>query len=334
MRDSKLSANYCKIRNAEARRFVRKFGGGFRKTACPACASSDTHFEFQKCLFKFMRCNECGTLFISPRPTESMIMEFFRDSAASALWNSKIITKAEAYRRKHVFIPRVEKILTFCSKYHSDMGTLVDVGAGSGIFLEEMLKKRKFASLIAVDTNSICCAACRKRGVDAVQSTFEKSKIRDISVITAFELIEHLFDPLRFLLYCHSSLRDNGMLFITTPNIMGFDLLTLGSLSDNISGPTHLNYFNTSSMRILLERAGFHVLEILTPGKLDVEIIREKALSGVLDLTSQPFLKKIILDGDDKVRKDLQRFLNSHLMSSHLWAVAQKKKSVRKPTNV
>jgi len=87
-------------------------------------------------------------------------------------------------------------------------------------------------------------------------------------------------------------------------------------------------------MRILLERAGFHVLEILTPGKLDVEIIREKALSGVLDLTSQPFLKKIILDGDDKVRKDLQRFLNSHLMSSHLWAVAQKKKSVRKPTNV
>jgi len=39
-------------------------------------------------------------------------------------------------------------------------------------------------------------------------------------------------------------------------------------------------------------QCGFEVLESLTPGQLDAELVRRKALSGELDLSADEFLKQ------------------------------------------
>lgn len=114
------------------------------------------------------------------------------------------------------------------------------------------------------------------------------------------------------------------MFILTTPNIRGFDLLTLGKLSNNIGGPNHLNYFHPDSLSYLLERCGFKVIEILTPGELDAELVRKKILAGELDVSNCPFLKYILVDQWGTTGEIFQHFLAQNNLSSHLWIVARK----------
>ena len=60
---------------------------------------------------------------------------------------------------------------------------------------------------------------------------------------------------------------------MTTLNGRGFDILLLWNKSKSIAPPLHLNFFNPGSIRILLEKIGFQILEISTPGKLDWDIV-------------------------------------------------------------
>lgn len=122
---------------------------------------------------------------------------------------------------------------------------------------------------------------------------------------------------------CRKVLKKSGLLIITTPNIKGFDLLILGSNSDNIIGPQHLNYFTPYSAIYLLEKSGFKVIDWSTPGKLDVDIVKNQIMNNNFEI-SCPFLKNIFVDGDQKVRDAFQEFLTNNKLSSHLLIVGQK----------
>lgn len=143
-------------------------------------------------------------------------------------------------------------------------------------------------------------------------------------MITNFELIEHLFCPKDFVKSCYDALSSEGLLILTTPNIKGFDLVTLGKISTNIAGPNHINYFHPASLTLLLENSGFKVVEVLTPGKLDAELVRKKIISKELDITNNPFLQLILIDRWDEIGKNFQNFLSSNNLSSHMWIVAKK----------
>ncbi len=51
-------------------------------------------------------------------------------------------------------------------------------------------------------------------------------------------------------------------------------------------------------MGILLEKGGFENLEILTPGELDVDIVRNKILEGKLSIKKLPFLGEAIINNN------------------------------------
>ena len=136
-----------------------------------------------------------------------------------------------------------------------------------------------------------------------------------------FELIEHLFWPKDFINACSKILSNDGLFILTTPNVKGFDLLTLGKLHINFAGPNHLNYFHPKSLVMLLQNCNFEVLEILTPGKLDAEMVRNKIISNEINTKNQPFLNYVLLDEWDNLGKKFQKFLVDNLLSSHLWMV-------------
>ena len=103
-------------------------------------------------------------------------------------------------------------------------------------------------------------------------------------------------------------------------------MLTLGELSNNIKGPNHLNYFHPGSISLLLEGCGFEVVEVLTPGKLDAELVRKKILQddpGIF--LNRPFIRHILVDKWKSVGNSFQHFLADNNLSSHLWVVAKKK---------
>lgn len=85
-------------------------------------------------------------------------------------------------------------------------------------------------------------------------------------------LLEHLVAPHLFLARCHHLLRDDGLLVVGHPVVpsaasrwawsaMGYGGWLAGE---------HINFFTPETVRLTLERAGFQVLEQLSPGFLRI----------------------------------------------------------------
>lgn len=298
----------------------------FVTVPCPACTAEGYEYAFAKDGFDFSRCRQCETLFINPRPTPEMLADFYTHARSIQHWNDCIFPASEDARRLQIFAPRAQRVAELCRKHATAMDLLVDVGAGFGTFCEEMQKLKTFERIIAVEPSVGLAQTCRRKGIEVIEQTIEESSLPkgEVNVITNFELIEHLFDPADFVRACHGALAQDGLIILTTPNVRGFDLLTLGPLSGNIDGPNHLNYFHPAAIETLLERCGFAIVEILTPGKLDAELVRTSILKGDLAIDNQPFLKQVLIDEWESLGERFQEFLADNTLSSHMWVVARK----------
>ncbi len=89
--------------------------------------------------------------------------------------------------------------------------------------------------------------------------------------------------------------------------------------------PEHLNYFHPKSISLLLENCGFEVLNIETTGKLDTQLVRKKALSGVISLDNNPFLQQVLVDDWKIYGESFQQWLVTNGLSSSMSIVARKK---------
>ncbi len=314
---------HCQAKNTKV---LLKKKDGFVYINCPACESNNYKLLFEKNSFRFVSCSDCETLYVNPRPSYEMLRSFSNSPLVVKTWN-ELICKSEDYRRREVFQPRARRVVELCKKYKNQARKIVDVGAGHGLFCDELKKLDFFNEIIAVEPLQERAGFCRKMGVFVIENSIEDIELNGVDVITNFELIEHLSSPKTFLLSCSRALSSGGLFIITTPNIKGFDLITLGSKSDNIGAPNHLNYFHTASLQKLLEKSGFKVLEILTPGKLDAELVRKKINEGVFDISGQPFLKEVLINNWQTLGQSFQDYLVDNKLSSHLWMVARKEKS-------
>ena len=116
--------------------------------------------------------------------------------------------------------------------------------------------------------------------------------------------------------------KKNGLIIFTCPNGEGFDVRILLKNSNTIDHE-HLNYFNPHSIKILLERLKLKVIEIFTPGQLDVDIVKnfkDKAKNYKLN----NFFFNVILDKKNKdLASNFQKFLINNKLSSNMWVVAK-----------
>ena len=291
--------------------------------SCPACETNNYQEKFEKDGFSFVQCVRCQTFFINPRPTFEMLNEFYESSRCMKHWK-KFFSETEKSRTEQIFKPRVNKVIELCKKYNVNNKLLLDVGAGLGTFCEQVREKNFFEKIIALEPSHDLAEACRKKGLEVIEQPIENTHLEKVDIITNFELIEHLFWPKDFINACSKILSNDGLFILTTPNVKGFDLLTLGKLHINFGGPNHLNYFHSKSLVTLLQNCNFEVLEILTPGKLDAEMVRNKIISNEINTKNQPFLKHILIDEWDNLGKKFQKFLADNLLSSHLWIVVRK----------
>lgn len=297
----------------------------FIEVSCPACESQNYQKTFEKFGFTFVICKDCETMFINPRPTFGTLSDYYATAKSYKYWNDYIFPASENSRRKKIFAPRAERVVDICKRHNIRTNILVDVGAGFGTFCEEIKKNGIFNRVIAVEPTPNLAETCRKKGLEVIQKPIEEVSFENdtVNVITNFEVIEHLFSPKDFLLSCSSVLSKGGVLILTCPNVKGFDIAVLKESSDSVD-PEHLNYFNLSSISQLLKNCGFEVIERLTPGQLDAELVRKKALNGEFNISNHPFLKQILIDEWDNVGGSFQRFLADNLLSSNMWIVAKK----------
>lgn len=298
--------------------------------ACPACRKGAYEVAqsvvFTKDGFIHKICSSCGTVFISPRPNRALLLKYYSEAESIKHWATKLFPATVAQRREHVFAPRAWEVRRVCEREGLAPKIVLDVGAGYGTFCEELIKLLPDTHVVAVEPSPYLALHCRLSGLAVMMTSIEGMDLnQEVDVVTAFELLEHLFDPHDLVEAARRVLVPGGLLYVTTPNVDGFELATVGSASENFGGPNHLQLLTPCALRVLLEAHGFEVLDLDTPGELDASIVRMEALRCHVDLSRQPFLRTVLVDRWEELGSDFQAFIAEHGLSSHMRAVARKR---------
>jgi hypothetical protein len=82
---------------------------------------------------------------------------------------------------------------------------------------------------------------------------------RSFDVVTAWDVLEHVCDPVSFLGRCREVLRQGGYVFLNVPDISSLQARLLGSRWPLLL-PSHLSYFDRSSLTVCARRAGLEVI--------------------------------------------------------------------------
>ena len=76
-------------------------------------------------------------------------------------------------------------------------------------------------------------------------------------------------------------------------------------------------------MRRLVERAGFRLVDLSTPGQLDIDIVANMVKENPL-LPLPRFVDYLIKLCDENARQEFQRFLSANRLSSHVRVIASR----------
>lgn len=298
----------------------------FVQCACPACGSERTRPRFEKNGFRYVDCLDCTSFYVNPRPGERLLADFYRQSENYAYWARHIYPASAEARHQSVIVPRVERVLELCQRIGLPCGDLLEVGAGYGSFCREMQQRGLWQRIVGIEPTPDLAAICREQGFEVVEQPVEvyaASTAQRFDLIAAFEVIEHLFDPGQVVASLSALLRPGGALILTCPNGAGFDVQQLGPESPCVDHE-HLNYFNTRSLPLLLQRHGLETLACFTPGKLDAELVRKGVQAQGREAELDPFLQDVLFNRWDELGPAFQRFLAESGMSSHMWVMARK----------
>lgn len=297
----------------------------FVKVLCPACGASECNQRWEKYSLCYVECEQCKTVYVNPRPSPKILEWFYKDSENYRYFADKIFPASEAVRRENIVRPRLDRILEICERYKIQRDVMVEIGSGFGTFCEEAMISKAFEEVIAVEPTPELARACRARGINVVDKPVEQIDLAEnfANVVASFEVIEHLFDPASFISACAQTMQVGGLLVLTCPNLYGFEIDVLESHSDAVD-VEHLNYFHPESLSALVKKQGLEVLEIMTPGLLDVDLVRKKMDSKEFKLPADNFMHRLVCNDNEAILRNFQQFLSSNNLSSHMWLVARK----------
>ena len=249
-----------------------------REISCPVCNTEGQPW-ISKSGFQYKKCPNCFTIFVSPRPVREAFDAYYTDSPSTKFWATNFYKNTESARRVKIWKPKAQIIKEKIRKYGNNIQykSIVDIGGGYGVFAEE-IKLIMDVELVIIEPSVHLADICRSKGLlvieklmeDIIQDELPKSN----KCFVCFELFEHLFDPTFFLQKVFDKMYKNDFFIFTTLNGIGLDIQVLGKHAKALSPPHHLNFLNPKSASSLLESIGFSIIETSTPGKLDIDILK------------------------------------------------------------
>ena len=320
--DIRPPALMSELMRLSVRDATRFFGDarGLEKVECPACSQDDANPAFEKNGFAYVRCGACQSLYVSPRPNAELLSRYYAESEASSFRTAQFTQGTASQRRFHQWRSNASWIAQLTEElYAAKRPVYADIQNYSPFIFDEMAELGLFSALYSIDSHTPPLPS----EVGTITST-ALSESPPLDVVSAFEKLEHEQSPFSFLKKLHHQIAPNGLLFLTTRTCSGFDLQVLGGKAPYIYVPEHLNLMSIAGLEQLVQRSGFELVELSTPGQLDVELVLQ-ACAEDPSIKLPPFARALLTERGPLAHGDFQAFLQKHHLSSHVRIAARKR---------
>jgi 2-polyprenyl-3-methyl-5-hydroxy-6-metoxy-1,4-benzoquinol methylase len=199
-----------------------------------------------------LQCNNCGFVFAKQIPTIEELIKHY-----------------DGYGRKDYLSPitikRYHEILDNFEPYRK-MNNLIDVGCGIGYFAE--VAKERGWNVYGTEYTDQAIKICSAKGIMMHQGKLDPNNYpqEHFDIITSFEVIEHINNPIEEMGNFNKILRSGGGVYITTPNFNSISRFLSGPNWTVVGYPEHLSYYTPTTMHALLKKFGFRKGKVETTG--------------------------------------------------------------------
>lgn len=249
---------------------------------CPICETEDfqKHLELNDYFlsqeaFIIQKCVNCSLLFTNPRPAKERIGSYYLSENYISHSNSKKGFFASLYQ----FARKVNLASKYAIiKKHIKTGNALDIGSGTGHFLNYLNKKRW--NIQGIEPNKDAADFARENFKLEINNESKLGEFENgfFDLVTMWHVLEHVHDLNERLAQIHRILNTKGLLIIALPNHESYDSKYYVKYWAGYDVPRHLYHFSKDDVFRLAEKHNFRV-ENIVPMKLDsfyVSFLSEK----------------------------------------------------------
>ena len=196
--------------------------------------------------FRMVRCNVCGLLRSDPILNYDTVSMLYEKSMFT--YESHISNLSSTYTK---YIKRALKRI-------QNPTSFLDIGCGNGFMLKEALRIG-FTNVFGIEPSSDAIAKADPNVRSIIRhANLEKNIFPDASfdMITMFQTLDHLPDPVDSLTTCFRMLKPGGVMLSINHNEKSIQRFTLGEKSPIID-IEHTYLYNRKTEHMLFQKIGF-----------------------------------------------------------------------------
>lgn len=257
---------------------------------CPLCASQQTYphlsapdrFHLRSVAYQIFRCGDCRCVWLATPPSPDEMSHHYTQDYHRAIVSGGEYKSGRRWRGHRQTIGQYKR-----------GGKLLDVGCSSGSFLASMSSGDWELYGTEMDELTAKRAAAHSGATIFVGDTLKAPyPPNSFDLITCFDVLEHVYDPRRFLHQMQQWLKPGGIFFAKVPNIDSWESRVFGSYWFGLELPRHLYHFSPLTLKLLASELGFHELSIAAngPGNHVIHSVRYmyEELRNQVGLSSSP----------------------------------------------
>jgi len=265
---------------------------------CNLCDVDDTRVITTQDNYRVVQCSACGLVYLNPRPTPEMLIKLYNDYH---IRNGKDANTWERLMKKNFM-----ETSALLNRLFPERGRILDIGCGYGYFIK-MMENAGWAA-VGIEPSSRTSGYAKDKGLAVIETTIDDAEFPEESfdVITAFYVLEHLFDPLSAVRKIFMLLKPGGLTVLRVPNTTPIvKFLAIFKIKNNLYDlPFHLYDFSLKTIRLLFEKAGFSSIKVIPGSPTFPNHYGERAISLISGTLSQILFSisngKLLLPGTSK----------------------------------
>ena len=231
-----------------------------RSDACFLCKSYERELVLIKNSYPIVKCKGCGLIHVALEQdverrdlVETYGEEYFTGKVYKNYFEEKPV-------RMRLFSRKFDLI----RKHLPLTGKILDAGSAAGFFLE--VARQRGYDTYGIEISEFASTYAREQ----LNLEVETGELQDsrfpanyFDVITMWDLLEHLPRPNETLMKARSLLKSGGELVIETLDVDCFNASVLRNKWPLYAPPFHLFYFSLRTLRMLLSRTGFKIIQVI-----------------------------------------------------------------------